>query len=112
MSSKSKRVYKNIVFLYIRMMVLMFVTLYTSRVILEALGVVDLGISNVVGAVIVMLSFINNSMALAVNRFLAFELGKENWHKLRKVFCISVNIHILMALIVVVLGETIGLWFI
>lgn len=94
------------------MMILMFVTLYTSRVMLEALGVIDFGISNVVGGIIVMLSFINGSMSLAVNRFLAFEMGKNGYEKLNNVFCTAVNIHFIIAILAVIIGETIGLWFV
>ena len=112
MSSKSSRIYKNTLFLYIRMMFLMFVTLYTSRIMLEALGIVDFGINNVVGGIITMLSFINGSMSLAVNRFLSFEMGLENKLNLNKIFSVSINIHLVIAFLGILLGETIGLWFI
>ncbi len=98
--------------MYIRMMFLMFVTLYTSRIMLEALGIVDFGINNVVGGIITMLSFINGSMSLAVNRFLSFEMGLENKLNLNKIFSVSINIHLVIAFLGILLGETIGLWFI
>ncbi|SHF44792.1 Na+-driven multidrug efflux pump [Bacteroides faecichinchillae] len=108
----SKKVYKNTLFLYFRMILLMGVNLYTSRIVLQALGVVDFGISNVVGGIIVALSFINNSMTLAVNRYLSFEMGKETEQNTNKIFSLSVNIHVLIALFVILFGETLGLWFI
>lgn len=94
------------------MLLLLGVNLYTSRIILEALGVIDFGIYNVVAGIIVVLSFVNNSMSLAVNRYISFEMGCDNGGNVNKIFSISVNIHVLIALMVVVLGETVGLWFI
>lgn len=108
----TKKVYKNTLFLYFRMILLLGVNLYTSRVILEALGVVDFGIYNVVAGIIVVMSFVNNSMSLAVNRYISFEMGCNSGGNVSKIFSMSVNIHVLIALMVVVLGETVGLWFI
>lgn len=108
----TKKVYKNTLFLYFRMILLLGVNLYTSRVILEALGVVDFGIYNVVAGIIVVLSFISNSMSLAVNRYISFEMGRDNGGEVGRIFSVSVNIHALIALLVIVFGETAGLWFV
>lgn len=98
--------------LYFRMILTMLVTLYTSRVVLNTLGVEDFGIYNVVGGVVVMFSFLNSAMSSATQRFLSFELGKNNIKQFTKVFSMSINIHALIALIILFLAETIGLWFV
>ncbi|GHT61862.1 hypothetical protein AGMMS50239_13740 [Bacteroidia bacterium] len=87
------------------------VSLYTSRIVLDVLGVDDFGINAVVGSLIVMFYFINNAMAGASARFLTFELGSDNKEKLKKTFSASLTVHIIIALIIFVLGETIGLWY-
>lgn len=97
--------------LYFRMFLTMGVSLYTSRVILNTLGVSDFGIYNVVGGVVMMLSFLNASMSSATQRFLSFELGKQDYDQLKKVFGMSVNIHIIIAIAIFFLAETVGLWF-
>lgn len=97
--------------LYFRMMMSMLVTLYTSRVVLNTLGVEDFGIYNVVAGVIIMFGFLNSAMAASTQRFLNFEIGKGNHFKLKKIFNVSLTIHLLIALIVLILAETIGLWF-
>jgi len=89
----------------------MAVTLYTSRVVLNALGVEDYGIYNVVGGVVIMMAFINNAMTTATQRFLTFELGKENKQGVKEAFNTSIIIHFAIALFVLLLSETIGLWF-
>ncbi|NLK11778.1 MAG: lipopolysaccharide biosynthesis protein [Staphylococcus equorum] len=93
------------------MLLTMAVSLYTSRVVLATLGVEDYGIYNVVGGIVAMFGFLNSSMAGATQRFLTFELGKGNLDRLKKVFSTSIHIHFIIALIVVLLAETIGLWF-
>lgn len=108
--SNNKRIAKNTIFLYIRMLVLMVVSLYTSRVVLAALGVEDYGIYNVVGGIVVLFTFINNAMITSTQRYLNYELGRNDLLQAKKVFSISLNIHILISLIVVLLAETIGLW--
>jgi O-antigen/teichoic acid export membrane protein len=110
-SESNKRIARNTLLLYFRMLFIMGVSFYTSRIILNTLGVNDFGIYNVVGGLIAMFGFLNNSMSSATQRFLTFEIGKEDPSRLRNVFCISVQIHLLIALVVFVLGETIGLWF-
>ena len=97
--------------LYIRMLFTMGVSLFTSRVILQVLGVEDYGVYSVVGGIITMFSFINGGMVSATQRYLTVEIGKGNLLQLKKVFSTSLQIHALIALIVVLLGETVGLWF-
>lgn len=97
--------------LYIRMLLMMVVSLYTSRVVLATLGVTDFGIYGVVGGVVSMFSFLNNAMASGTQRYLTYELGSGDLKRLGRVFCTSVNIHFLFAFIVLLLSETIGLWF-
>ena len=89
----------------------MAVTLYTSRVVLNTLGVEDYGIYNVVGGIIVMFGFINSSMASATQRYITFALGRGDAEGLQRVFSTALQIHVLIAALVVLLGETVGLWF-
>lgn len=93
------------------MLFLMLVSLYTSRVILNALGVEDYGIYNVVGGVVTMFSMLSGSLSAAISRFITFELGTGDTEKLKKVFSSSVTIQVGIALIIVILAETVGLWF-
>ena len=88
----------------------MVVSLYTSRVVLYQLGIEDYGIYNVVGGVVVMFSFLNSAMSSATQRYLAFELGRGNTEQLKRIFTTSIHIHILIAIIVLILSETVGLW--
>ncbi len=106
------RVAKNTLMLYIRMLLIMAVSLYTSRVILSTLGVEDFGIYGVVAGVIWMFSFVTNSMSNATQRFITYELGSGNFDSLQEVFCISVQVYALLAFLILFLGETIGLWFV
>ena len=99
-SQNNKRIAKNTLFLYIRSVLLLFINLYTSRVVLDALGVDDYGIYNVVGGVIVMFSFINESMTVSTQRFLSFELGAGNKERLHEVFVTSLHIHVIISLVV------------
>lgn len=108
----NKRVVKNTIFLYIRTFVSMIISLYTSRKILEALGVSDFGIYNVVGGVITMLTFLNGSMSVATQRFLTVELGKKDRGNYNRIFNMTVLIHIGLAALVLIAAETAGLWFV
>lgn len=108
----NKRIARNTVYLYIRTLVSMIVSLYTSRKILEALGIEDFGIMSVVGGVISLMAFINGSMSVATQRYLTFELGRGSDSQYNKVFNIAVYVHAIMALIVLVVAETAGLWFV
>lgn len=110
--TNNKRVAKNTLFLYFRMILIMLVTLYTSRVVLAQLGIKDYGIYNVVGGVVTMFAFLNNCMTTSTQRFMTFELGKGNMPRLKDVFAVSLNIHIGIGIAIVVLAETIGLWFV
>lgn len=111
-ATDSKRIAKNTAFLYFRMILVMAVTLYTSRIVLEELGVNDYGIYTVVGGVIAMFSFLNNSMVSSTQRFLNYELGKGKDGRVKEVFSTSLAIHLAILLIVLVLAETVGLWFV
>ena len=110
-SANNKRIAKNTLLLYFRMLFLMLISLYTSRVILNALGVEDYGIYNVVGGVVTMFSMLSGSLSAAISRFITFELGTGDKEKLKKVFSSSVTIQIGIATVVFVLAETVGLWF-
>ena len=110
-SDNNKRIAKNTLLLYFRMLFMMVVSLYTSRVILNTLGVEDYGINNVVGGVVTMLAFINNAMSSATQRYITFELGKQNRVRLNHIFSTALQIHGLISLLIFILGETIGLWF-
>lgn len=89
----------------------MLVSLYTSRVVLAALGVEDYGVYNVVGGIVVLFTFLNNAMVTSTQRYLNYELGRNDLVQARKVFSSSLNIHLFIALIVFFLAETVGLWF-
>lgn len=110
--SSNKRIIKNTTILYVRMLFLMMISLYTSRLLLSSLGVTDFGIYNVVGGFVAIFAFLNNSMASATQRFLTFALGEKDFIKLKEVFATSVLIHILIAVVVIIFAETIGLWFV
>ena len=111
--SNNKRIAKNVGVLYFRMIFQLLVSLYTSRVILQTLGFTDFGIYNVVGGVVGMFDFLNGSMGTATSRFLTFELGKnESKERIRLVFSTALIIHIIICVLVVLLSETIGLWYI
>ena len=108
----NKRIAKNTFLLYVRMLFTMAVSLYTSRVVLNVLGVEDYGLYNVVGGFVAMFSFFNGAMAAATQRYLNFELGRGDASRLHLVFCTSVNIHAIISFLVLLLSETVGLWFV
>lgn len=110
-TSDNKRVAKNTLVLYFRMLFMMLIGLYTSRINLQSLGVEDFGIYSVVGGIVVMFSIINGSITASISRFLTFEIGTGNMEKLKKVFSTSVTIQIGISLLILLLAETIGLWF-
>lgn len=110
-SENNKRIAKNTIMLYIRMLFTMAVGLYTGRIILNVLGDVNYGIYNVVGGVVVLFSFLNSTMAVATQRFLTFEIGRGDDVQLNRVFNASFAIHVIVGIIVVIVAETIGLWF-
>ena len=110
-AQNSKRIAKNTLMLYIRTFFIMIVNLYTSRVTLDALGVDDFGIYNIVGGVVIMFSIISASLSNAITRYLTFEIGNHNKAKLGLVFSTSVNIQFLLSFLVVLLTELLGGWF-
>jgi len=110
-AENNKRIAKNTLFLYFRSILTLGVGLYTSREVLAQLGVSDFGVYNVVGGVIVLFSFIQGAMNSATSRFFTFDLGKGDFEQLKKTFSLSIVIHIFTALLIFILGETIGLWF-
>lgn len=107
----SKRIAKNTIMLYIRMLITMIVSLYTSRVVLEVLGVDDFGIYNVVGGIVIVLSFLNNSMATSTQRFLNFELGSNNKEGIKQVFSTAILLHLIIGTIILILALTVGFYF-
>ena len=110
-SSSNSRIAKNTLFLYIRMVFVLFVSLYTSRVILRTLGVVDFGVYNVVGGFVSMFAFLNTSMSNAIQRYFNFALGKKEQDGLQNVYVTALTIQFLLMLIVIILVETVGIWY-
>lgn len=111
-ASNNKRIAKNTLLLYFRMFITMAIGLYTSRVVLNTLGISDYGIYNVVGGIITMLSFLNAGMVQSSQRFISYELGRKDINRLKLVFSTSVTIHATIAIIAFILAETVGLWFV
>jgi O-antigen/teichoic acid export membrane protein len=109
--SNSKRLAKNAMMMYLRMIVLMGISLYTSRVILKQLGVEDFGIYNLVGSIVMMFNSLRCLFASSTQRFLNYEMGAGNQERLKLVFNMSVRINLLISIIFVVLAEIVGLWF-
>lgn len=108
---KNRRIMRNTLFLYIRTFFTMIVSLYTSRVVLRQLGIDDYGVYNVVGGFVSMFYIIVGPISNAISRFLTFELGKGNLNRLKDTFSTSVNVQLLLGLIVILIGETFGMWF-
>lgn len=113
-TTNNKRIVKNTVMLYIRMFVLMAISLFTSRVVLQALGVTDFGIYNVVAGVVSMMGILNSAMTVSTQRYLTFELGKgeSNFPQLHKTFNVSFLTYVLLGIIFLVIAETVGVWFV
>lgn len=111
-SSSNTRIAKNTIFLYFRTILIMLISLYTSRVVLKTLGVEDFGIYNVVGGVVALFGVISGGLSSSVTRFLNIEMGRNNGKKLRSIFSSAITIHIILAFIIIVLAESIGPWFI
>ena len=108
----NKTIAKNTVFLYVRMLIIMVVTLYTSRVILQALGIDDYGLYQAVGGVVGFLSFISNALAGATSRFITFALGKGDSEDLKKTFATTLTSHLIIGLFIVLVAESLGLWYV
>lgn len=107
----NQKLAKNTVFLYIRMIVVMFVTFFTTRILLSTLGVEDFGIYNVVCGFVTMFSFLNTSMANGVQRFYSFAIGKNDTKSISKIFTLAVIIQLIIAVIIIVIVETVGIWY-
>ena len=103
-SDNTKRIAKNTLMLYIRMFVMMLIGLYTSRVILQALGISDLGLYNVAGGVVGMFAFLNGTLSSGTQRFLTFEIGSGNETKLKRVFESAMTLHALLAVVIIILS--------
>ena len=110
-AENNKRIAKNTMLLYMRMFLMMAISLYTSRVVLRVLGVEDFGIYNVVGGVVSMMGVINGAMSVSTQRFLTFEIGRGDAVRLKQVFSMCLTIYMLLAGLFVLLSETVGLWF-
>lgn len=102
---------RNTLMLYFRMLLIMLITLYTSRIILKVLGVENFGIYNVVGGVVTMLSFLSGSLAGSTSRFITYAIGQGNNNEIKKIFQCAITVHYLLAILVFLLAETIGIWF-
>ena len=109
--SNNQRIAKNTLLLYIRMLLTMSISLYTSRIVLDTLGEVDFGIYNVVGGFVSMFVIISGAMTTATQRFLSFEIGKGAKGNVKALFSTAIMIHFFLAFIILILAETIGLWF-
>ena len=109
--STNKRIAKNTLLLYVRMLLTMAIGLYTSRVVLAELGISDYGLYSVVGGIVTMFTFINGSLNAGTQRFLTFELGRGNIVQLKKIFSTAIVIYTFLALLILFLAETVGLWF-
>lgn len=111
-SENTRRIAKNTGFLYVRMLLTMGVAFYTSRVVLNALGVEDYGIYNVVGGVVAMFSFLTGMFTSATQRFLNYEMGLGNRKRLNEIFSMSITLNAMIAVLIVLVSEIAGLWFI
>ncbi len=110
-SADNKRIAKNTLMLYCRMAVTMSLGIFTTRVLLEALGVVDYGLVNVIGGIVAMFSFLSGMMSSACSRFYNFEIGRKDFVRLRQTFNLVQLIYVFLVLLLFVLAETVGVWF-
>ena len=110
-SENNRRIAKNTMVLYVRMFVMMLISFFTAGITLNALGVDDYGINNVVGGLVSMFSLLSSSLTAATGRFITFSLGKGDLSEQKRVFSTAVNIHVILAIVVVLAIETIGVWF-
>jgi O-antigen/teichoic acid export membrane protein len=111
-AENNKRIAKNTLMLYVRMIFVTLVSLFTTRIILKALGVDDYGLYNVIGGVVALLGMLNSSVTAATQRYLSFDLGKNDIQSLKQDFSACLNIYIGLALVIIIFSETIGLWFV
>lgn len=112
MDSGNTRILKNTLFLYFRMIIILVVNLYTYRIILQALGVEDFGIYQIVGGIVVLFTFLNGALSAGSSRFITFALGVGDTKALKIIFNVAFMVHLIMAIIIFILLETIGLWYI
>lgn len=112
MENNNKRIVKNTMMLYLRMLFVIIIGLYTSRVVLQVLGVTDYGIYNVVGGIVSMFSFLNGALAGSTTRFLTFEIGKKDTTGLKEIFSSAFAIHFVLSIVILIFLETIGLWLV
>lgn len=110
--SNKKRIVKNTLMLYFRQILILLVSLYSVRVVLNVLGAEDYGVYNVVAGIVTMFSFLSTAMAASTQRFYSFALGQKDLDELKKIFCITLEIYVVLILIVVLVSESFGLWFV
>lgn len=106
----NKRIAKNTLLLYVRMFVLMAINLFTSRVVLQCLGVGDFGVYSIVGSVVVLFSFLNSAMSTCTSRFLSFHIGRNDLFNVNRFFSASINVYVVLLLTIILLAETVGLY--
>lgn len=111
-SANNSRMAKNAAMLYVRMFFTMAVSLYTSRVVLQTLGVADYGTYNVVGGFVALFSIISGSLSSSISRYITFELGRGEADRLSRVFSTGMNIQVCLSALILVVAETVGLWFV
>lgn len=109
--SGNRLIIKNTIFLYVRMLVILVISLYTSRIVLQQLGVVDYGIYNVVGSIITMLTFMSHSLSSATQRFLSYDMGKCKSANLKQIFGASIVVQVILAIAIIAILETLGVWW-
>lgn len=112
MASDNKRIAKNTGLLYIRQLLTLGLSLYTSRLTLQVLGETDFGVYATVAGFTALLSTLTTSLASGTQRFISFELGRGNIQRLNIVYCTAINIHLILSIVLIIIGETIGVWFI
>lgn len=110
-NTSSSRIVKNTIILYGRMLLMMIIGFFTSRIVLQSLGVTDYGILNVVAGLITMFTMVSDTFSITIGRFITYNLGKGDLQKLKTIFSTSVNIQIILSVFIIILMETIGLWF-
>ena len=108
----NKRIAKNTILLYIRMMAIMAINLYSVKIVLNSLGAVDFGIYNVIGGVVTMFSFITTILSTSTQRYYSFALGKNDTNELKEIFTTSIQINFFLSLTIILIGELFGPWFI
>jgi O-antigen/teichoic acid export membrane protein len=106
------RLFKNTIFLYFRMILVLGVSLYTSRVVINALGIEDFGIYNVVAGTVTLIAFLNSAMAIGTQRFLSYELGRDQPTESRRIFSTAMLIHLGVAILIFIIAETLGVWIV